>query len=297
MIAIRFMIRDGEHIRELSGNFEPGATVLDALEILRAGQPSQTASAEGSATDGGHKTPVPAYRHSCHHGSCGTCGAIINGLEGLLCLTRLGELAVPRPHVPGGPKIDPELDVDGLVTVRLEPIRRGSLIAGIAARPTQALAGIPADLPYLMKLEAGDAGGKATGGQGVSSGTIDSKSVVKVDLPGDPTRPAPQKGVDGLPPAIGSPPARVRFEACIECGLCGSSCPVTVPFMGPAALAALNRQRQKHPETSEAMLDLADTSDGVAACERHLACSRVCPQGVYPGKHIQLLKNVLGVHR
>ena len=143
------------------------------------------------------------------------------------------------------PKIDPELDADGLLVVHLEPIRRGSLVAGIAARPTQALAGIPAELPYLM-------------------------------------------------PVDGGPSTRVRFEACIECGLCSSSCPVPAPFIGPAALAALNRQRQKQAEDAEAMLVLAGTPEGAAACKRHLSCSRVCPQGVYPGKHIQLLKNALG---
>ncbi|MGD9939914.1 MAG: 2Fe-2S iron-sulfur cluster-binding protein [Clostridia bacterium] len=284
MIAIRFMITDGADIRELCGSFDAGATVLDALETLRVRQ-----AGELSVDQAGNQSPVPAYRHSCHHGSCGTCGAIINGLEGLMCLTRLGELAKPRP---GGPELEPELDAEGRVTVRLEPIRRGSLIAGIAARPTQALAGIPADLPYLMQLETGETGG--------SSGMTNGKAAGKTDLPGDPTRPAPAYGVDkaepvdGMPPATGGPPARVRFEACIECGLCSSSCPVNVPFMGPAALAALNRQRQKNPENTESMLALAGTFDGAAACERHLACSRVCPQEVYPGKHIQLLKNALG---
>jgi succinate dehydrogenase/fumarate reductase iron-sulfur protein len=251
MINICFMIRDGEQVRRLCGSFDAGMTVLDALETLSAGQASQAATGDRV------QTPVPAYRHSCHHGSCGTCGAIINGLEGLMCLTRLGELAEGRPTAPGGPKVRLGTTEDGSFVVHLEPIRRGTLIAGIASRPDQALAGIPADLPYLMRMEAAAA--------------------------------------DGLSPAVGEHPSRVRFEACIECGLCSSSCPVTVPFMGPAALAALNRQRQKQPESSMAMLALADTSDGVAACERHLACSRVCPQGVYPGKHIQLLKNALGV--
>jgi succinate dehydrogenase/fumarate reductase-like Fe-S protein len=273
MIDICFMIRDGQHIRELRGTFDAGATVLDALEILRAGGQS----------------PVPAYRHSCHHGSCGTCGAIINGLEGLMCLTRLGELAESRPRVSGGPKTEAELSADGAVVVRLEPIRRGSLVAGLASRPTQALAGIPADLPYLMPLEPTSTEAKA-----------DGKAMGKADLPGDPTRPGLVYGVVEVSSAdesllsAGGPPPRVRFEACIECGLCSSSCPVTVPFMGPAALTALNRQRQKHPETLESMLNLAGTPDGAAACQRHLACSRVCPQGVYPGKHIQLLKKSLG---
>jgi succinate dehydrogenase/fumarate reductase-like Fe-S protein len=266
MVNIFFMISDGDHVRELRGSFEATATVLDALETLRG------------------QTPVPAYRHSCHHGSCGTCGAIINGLEGLMCLTRLVDLATSRPHVPGGPGMEPELDADGFMIVRLEPIRRGSLVTGIAARPSQALAGIPADLPYLMLVE----GPSATGGK--AGGKADGKA----DLPGDPTRPAPKHGADGLPPAVGIPPSRVRFEACIECGLCSSSCPVTAPFMGPASLAALNRQRQKWPEISETVLDLAGTPDGAAACARHLACSMVCPQGVYPGKHIQLLRNALG---
>jgi len=277
MIDICFMIRDGDQIRELRGSFDARATVLDALETLRA----ERLSRPGAAGLDEGQSPVPAYRHSCHHGSCGTCGAIINGLEGLMCLTRLGELAGSRPRVPGGPGTEAELDAEGFVVVRLEPIRRGSLVAGLASRPTQALAGIPAELPYLMPLEPASTGAKA-------------------DLPGDPTRPGPVYGVDEVSSAdesllaAGGPPPRVRFEACIECGLCSSSCPVTVPFKGPAALAALNRQRQKLPESSESMLSLAGTPDGAAACQRHLACSRVCPQGVYPGKHIQLLKNSLG---
>jgi len=31
----------------------------------------------------------------------------------------------------------------------------------------------------------------------------------------------------------------------------------------------------------------------VGAMSVFLACSRVCPQAVYPGKHIQLLRNAL----
>lgn len=279
MMNICFKITDGDQVRELGGSLDGSATVLDALETLRV---------EG-------QSPVPAYRHSCHHGSCGTCGAIINGLEGLMCLTRLGELALPRSRLPGGARIEPELAADGSLIVRLEPVRRGSLVAGIAARPSQALSGIPADLPYLMQLGTGSTGGMVASEAGGPAGSpADSKADGKANLPGDPTRLAPACGVDGMPPVAGGPPARVRFEACIECGLCSSSCPVAVPFMGPAALAALNRQRQKHPESSEALLALAGTADGAAACERHLACSRVCPQNVYPGKHIQLLKNALG---
>lgn len=278
MISIRFLILDGNRFREFSGSFDPSLTVLDALEALRTGQARRSDHPDHA----GGRPPVPAYRHSCHHGSCGTCGAIINGLEGLMCLTRLGDLALPRSRVPGGPKTEPERTADGTLMVRLEPLRRGSVVAGIAARPIQALAGIPENVPYLMPLEADSAEDKAEG-----------KGERKADLPEDPTRPLRGAMTITKPETAQVPNLRVRFEACIECGLCTSSCPVTVPFIGPAALAALNRQRQKHPGTAQAMLTLAGAQDGVAACQRHLACSRVCPQGVYPGKHIQLLKNAL----
>ena len=33
------------------------------------------------------------FRHSCHHGSCGTCGMRINGAEALACLTPVGDAA------------------------------------------------------------------------------------------------------------------------------------------------------------------------------------------------------------
>ncbi len=33
--------------------------------------------------------PTLAYRHSCHHGVCGSCVALVNGVEKLLCKTRV----------------------------------------------------------------------------------------------------------------------------------------------------------------------------------------------------------------
>jgi succinate dehydrogenase / fumarate reductase iron-sulfur subunit len=251
MIEVTLRVRDGEGFVELSGSFPEDATVLDALEILRA------------RAEGADPAPrVPPYRHSCHHGSCGTCGAVINGLPALMCLTRFSDLAVPRPREPGGPAVEPGRSPRGELVVTLEPLPRGTVISGIAARPAAALEGIPGEYSYLR---SSDEAGRAP-------------------LPADPTR------------AGGELPAnayRVRFEACIECGLCSAACPVRAPFLGPAALAAVNRRREKAPESAERMLALAARPDGVAACERHLHCSRVCPQAVYPGKHIQLLKNAL----
>jgi succinate dehydrogenase / fumarate reductase iron-sulfur subunit len=97
-------------------------------------------------------------------------------------------------------------------------------------------------------------------------------------------------------PEATAPPgldAFVRFENCIECGACVSACPVEAPFIGPAALAALNRERRKHPDREQAVRSRAAAADGAMVCERALECSRVCPTGVYPARHIAELRRLV----
>jgi succinate dehydrogenase / fumarate reductase iron-sulfur subunit len=93
---------------------------------------------------------------------------------------------------------------------------------------------------------------------------------------------------DAVPP--GELDGYTRFENCIECGACVSACPVTRDFSGPAVLAALNRERYNRPQSSAELLRLASADNGVSRCERALECSRVCPAGVYPARHISELR-------
>ncbi len=86
-------------------------TVLDALESLKA------------TVDGGLR-----FRHSCHHGSCGTCGAVVNGKPVLMCLTRLAPLA-------SGP-------------VRIEALRGMTRIGDVAVHPGGFFDSLP-DTGYL----------------------------------------------------------------------------------------------------------------------------------------------------
>jgi succinate dehydrogenase / fumarate reductase iron-sulfur subunit len=90
----------------------------------------------------------------------------------------------------------------------------------------------------------------------------------------------------------------LRLEDCIECGACVSACPVTernTGFMGPAALAALDRQRRKvSTPQARALLEKAGGPAGERWCDRALACSRVCPTNVYPARHIAELRKALG---
>ena len=87
-----------------------------------------------------------------------------------------------------------------------------------------------------------------------------------------------------------------RFENCIECGACVSSCPVShksATFIGPAVLAALNCELKKTPQNAQDLTAVAGSKRGQHLCERALNCSRVCPTGVYPARHISDLRRIL----
>ena len=88
-----------------------------------------------------------------------------------------------------------------------------------------------------------------------------------------------------------------RFENCIECGACYSTCPVirkTASFLGPAALAALHREYDKTKQ-KEVLIPAAGEF-GESLCERAINCSRVCPAGVYPARRILDIRRILGAY-
>jgi succinate dehydrogenase / fumarate reductase iron-sulfur subunit len=189
-------------------------TVLDAVERLRF-----------------QKDRSLMYRHSCHHGSCGTCGALVNGKEVLMCLTRLHDL--PRE-------------------VTVEPLSQFPVVGDLAVDPSRLYADFPESADYLRSSEA------------------NRESAVPEEIE-----------------------EFTRFENCIECGLCEVACPIEDRFIGPAALAAFNRELDKHPEREQELLDAVAVPHGARRCDRALACSRVCPLGVYPAKHIAQLRRKL----
>ena len=91
------------------------------------------------------------------------------------------------------------------------------------------------------------------------------------------------------------PSPTLRYEDCLECGLCFSACPIagTDPeYVGPAALAAIARMI-KEPRDQvdiDALLRLADSEHGCWRCHTAFECSEVCPTGVDPARSIVTLR-------
>ena len=116
----------------------PRATVLDALLGVRRDQ-----------------DPSLTVRHSCLHGSCGSCGLRVNGREVLACLTRLDGLDEPVVVEPlaGLPVLgDLVVDMEDLHR-RLEPAGRPLVRASERARERDAKAETGPVLEDLERFE------------------------------------------------------------------------------------------------------------------------------------------------
>ncbi len=115
----RFKIGDRRpHFEEFRCTPKPGATVLDVLIERRRRDPSLV------------------VRHSCLHGSCGTCGVRINGREALACDTKVASLEAS--------------------TVKVEPLANQRPVADLATDMVDFYARFEAvDLPLVRSVEVG----------------------------------------------------------------------------------------------------------------------------------------------
>ncbi len=231
-LTVRFRVersQRGEEWGEFEAPVRRHTTVVDALEWIKS-----------------HLDGSLMFRHSCHHGSCGTCGMIINGERRLACTTNVMEL------------LGDSAETDGTAVVEIRPLQTMKHIGDLAVDPTPLFRDFPVAAGYVRPSEA-------------NKGSLVPTEIERYE----------------------------RFENCIECGLCVSSCPVISlrGFMGPAALAAYNREIENRPDRAKELLPQVDTEEGVWGCDRHLACSAVCPTGVYPAKHIAVLQRKIKKER
>jgi succinate dehydrogenase / fumarate reductase iron-sulfur subunit len=89
----------------------------------------------------------------------------------------------------------------------------------------------------------------------------------------------------------------VRYEDCIECGLCVSACPIVATserYVGQAALAAAQRMLEEpRGVDADGVLDWADHEDGVWRCHAAFECTEACPSNVNPAARIMALRGVI----
>lgn len=89
----------------------------------------------------------------------------------------------------------------------------------------------------------------------------------------------------------------MRYENCIECGLCVAACPVMGTdgdYLGPAALAAAWRVvEEPRGANAVAALDRVDNEQGCWRCHLAFECSEVCPSNVDPAGAIMALRREL----
>jgi succinate dehydrogenase / fumarate reductase iron-sulfur subunit len=99
--------------------------------------------------------PSLTVRHSCLHGSCGTCGMRVNGHEVLACVTRMAELGDPVVVEPlAGAPVAGDLVVDmEHVYQRLEPVGRPLVRASERAVKNDQKAGAGPVLEALERFE------------------------------------------------------------------------------------------------------------------------------------------------
>lgn len=86
----------------------------------------------------------------------------------------------------------------------------------------------------------------------------------------------------------------LRYENCLECGICISACPVAgsdSQYLGPAAFAAAWRVVAE-PQGSDPdfVLDWVDNEHGCWRCHVAFECSEQCPSDVDPAGAIMALR-------
>lgn len=108
------------------------------------------------------------------------------------------------------------------------------------------------------------------------------------------------ESIPGAVPAEGVP-RLIRFEDCIECGLCVSACPVEASdpaYAGPAVLAAAWRVIDEPRDAdAEGAFALVDGDQGAWRCHLAFECSAACPSGALPAEQIMHLRRGLLLHR
>lgn len=246
--------------------------------------------------------PTLAFRYSCGHGVCGSDAANVNGMPTLLCTATIAQNARQNTQTQG---------------VRSSGFRKtGSVKSQATATPTPTPT---ADENHNLQSQSKETLSLIQNG---SFGIIEiaplSGFAVQRDLICDLSPMIAQlkrlepylqaqdvqtrnsSGKLAIIEFLQHPEQLAKFELlsnCIMCGVCEGICPVYAggeAFIGPAALVNAARFiNDSRDNATNRRLDLADSSDGISACQSVRACSRQCPRGIDVGEEIWQLTTLI----
>ena len=249
--------------------------------------------------------PTLAFRYSCGHGVCGSDAANINGMPTLLCTATIAQNARQNTQNPQNQG------------VRSSGFRKTGSVKSQASATLATTSSV--DENHNPQVQSQEISSLIQNG---SFGIIEvaplSGFAVQRDLICDLSPMIAQlkrlepylqaqdvqtrnsSGKLAIIEFLQHPEQLAKFELlsnCIMCGVCEGICPVYAggeAFIGPAAL--INAARfinDSRDNATNRRLDLADSSDGISACQSVRACSRQCPRGIDVGEEIWQLTTLI----
>lgn len=240
--------------------------------------------------------PTLAFRYSCGHGVCGSDAANVNGMPTLLCTATIAQNARQNTQTQGvrssgfrktgsvksqaTPTADENHNLQSQSKETLSLIQNGSFgIIEIAP-----LSGFAVQRDLICDL----------------SPMIAQLKRLEPYLQAQDVQTRNSSGKLAIIEFLQHPEQLAKFELlsnCIMCGVCEGICPVYAggeAFIGPAALVNAARFiNDSRDNATNRRLDLADSSDGISACQSVRACSRQCPRGIDVGEEIWQLTTLI----
>lgn len=246
--------------------------------------------------------PTLAFRYSCGHGVCGSDAANVNGMPTLLCTATIAQNARQNTQNPQN---------QGVQSSGFR--KTGSVKSQATATATTATENHNPQVQSKETLSL-----IQNGSFGIIEVAPLSGFAVQRDLICDLSPMIAQlkrlepylqaqnvqtrnsSGKLAIIEFLQHPEQLAKFELlsnCIMCGVCEGICPVYAggeAFIGPAAL--INAARfinDSRDNATNRRLELADSSDGISACQSVRACSRQCPRGIDVGEEIWQLTTLI----
>lgn len=241
--------------------------------------------------------PTLAFRYSCGHGVCGSDAANVNGIPTLLCTATIAQNARQNTQTQG---------------VRSSGFRKTGSLKSQATTTSVAenhnLQSQSKEISSLIQngsfgiIEIAPLSGFAVQRDLICdlSPMIAQLKRLEPYLQAQNVQTRNSSGKLAIIEFLQHPEQLAKFELlsnCIMCGVCEGICPVYAggeAFIGPAAL--INAARfinDSRDNATNRRLELADSSDGISACQSVRACSRQCPRGIDVGEEIWQLTTLI----